>query len=120
MPLQPLYSVDGHPMLGEKYNNLVNPDEAVAHVVLAEMLLGLKAPVYTGEPAERLKFAIAIQVNFQLQQGVEPDVLKSVSNTHPGNTTQYRDRMVSPDARALTQYVTGNTPVGFRPPGLGV
>lgn len=119
MALAPLYAIDAHPLLSKKFDALP-PEEQEAQHLLAEMLLDLRAPVYTGNPALELSYAVVEQINFQLQRGLEPEVLKSVSNTHPGNTTAYRDRYVSPAAWAIVQRVTGVKTVGFTPPGIGV
>lgn len=118
--LLPLYDITEHPLLSEQYNKLKTDEEREAQQIKAEMLLGLVAPAYTAAKAEELAYAVVEQINFQLQHGIEPDVLKSVSNAHPGNTTAYRNRYVSPTAWAIVERVTGVKTVGFRAPGIGV
>lgn len=118
MALVPMYDVTGNARLsGKAPTDSAKLTELNA---LAEMLLSLKAPAYTGPQAEQLTEAVVEQINFMVQRGIEPTVVKSVSNTHPGNTTSYRDRFVSPDAYAMVCAVTGRRAVGFRAPGLGV
>src|SRR5690242_2429966 len=119
MPIPLLYDITDHPLLSDAYTRLATDEAREANQVLAEMLLGLKAPAYAGEAAERLGYAVVIQINFQLQHGIEPAVLKSVSNTHPGNTTSYRDRYVDPMAWKIVEEVTGVVTVGFKAPGIG-
>ena len=120
MPLTVLYDITDHPLLSKKYTGLATDPERQAQQIMAEMLLDLRAPAYTGDAALELAYAVVAQINFQLQHGLEPEVVKSVSNTHPGLTTSYRDRYVSPAAWAIVQRVTGVKTVGFTPPGIGV
>jgi hypothetical protein len=116
----PLYDITGHPLLSDKYNKLKDDDEKTAQNYVAELLLNLREPVYTGDDADELGHAIVRQINFQMEQGITPEVLRSVSNAHPGNTTQYRDRWVEPGAWAIVARVTGVQQVRFVPPGFGV
>lgn len=120
MPLTVTYPIEGHPLLSGKYTGLKTQGEKDSNYHMAEMLLGLVPPPYTGEKAERLVYAIVLQVNFQLEHGLTPEIVKSVSNTHPGMATTYRDRYVSPVAWDIVRFVTGRTTVGFTPPGIGV
>lgn len=123
MPLAPLYDITDHPLLANaenKFNKLATPEEKTAQQLLAEMLLNLRAPAYAGDDAEELGFAVALQIIFQMERGVEPATVKSVSNTHPGNTTAFRDRYVAPEAWAIVSRVTGVKTVGFTVPGIGV
>lgn len=120
MPIAALYPVTGHPLLGEKFAKLKTDEERDAYVILSELLLDLRAPAYTGQDAEELTYANVMQVNFQLEHGLTPEITKSVSQSHPGNTTTYRDRYVSPAAWAIVQRVTKVQNVAFRPPGIGV
>lgn len=118
--LTALYDIDSHPLLSGKYKGLATDDERDAQHQVAEMLLGLLPPAYTGDKAEKLCYAIVLQVNFQVEHGLTPDITKSVSNAHPGNTTTYRDRYVSPVAWDIVRHVTGRTTPGLTPPGIGV
>jgi hypothetical protein len=120
MALPVLYDITGHSLLSEKYNKLKTPEEKSDQQVMAELLLGLRAPVYTATEAEQLKYAIARQINFQLERGITPDVMKSLSNSHPGNTTQYRDRYADSGALAIVNRVCKIAVVGFSATGPGV
>lgn len=120
MALVPLYPVTDHPLLSEKFAGLKVPGAQAAQNVLAELLLGLSPPPYVDAEAEQLTMAVVLQINYQLERAITPDVLKSMSNTHPGNTTAYRDRYISPGAWAIVERVTGVRYVGFTVPGRGV
>jgi hypothetical protein len=120
MSLTWLYEIDTHPLLTDKWRGLPSDDTRDAQHILAELLLDLRPPAYTGVSAEELSYAVASQVIFQLEHGITPEVIRSVSNAHPGNTTTYRDRYVSPVAWAIVRRVTGMTTVGMTPPGIGV
>lgn len=123
-PLTPLYpDTDGLPLLADptsQYRKLKTDEERADQIVLAELLHGLKAPAYVGDIADRIAYGLALQVIFQLQQGVTPDITKSVSNAHPGNTTTYRDRYKSPEAAAIISAATGVKWTGFTVPPGGV
>lgn len=123
-PLTPLYpDTDTLPLLADangRYRKLKTPEERADQLVLAELLLGLHAPVYTDTDADQLMYAIALQVGFQMEQGViTAQILRSQSNTHPGNTTTYRDRYLHPGAAAIVSRVTKVATVGFTPMTMG-
>lgn len=118
--MDPLYVVTGHPLLIPKFAGLASDEARKEHNNLAELLLGLKAPAYVGDDATKLVMAVVLQINFQLERGLDPLVNKSISNQHPGNTTTYRDRIVSPEAAAIVEKVTGARQVAFRVPSYGV
>lgn len=120
MAVTPLYPVTDHPLLGKAFLALPDDDRRAAENVKAEMLLGLKAPAYTGDDKTKLTYAVVEQINFQLEQGLSPDIHKSVTNSQPGMMTAYRNRLVSPDAWKIVSDVTGVQTIGFRPPGIGV
>jgi hypothetical protein len=116
------YDVTGHPLLSDKYNALESADEKLAQQVLAESLLGITSAEYIAADPEypTICYAVVVQIGYQMERSITPDVMKSVSNTHPGNTTNFRDRYVSPVAWALYSRATGVTTIGFTPPGRGV
>lgn len=123
----PLYDVTGgHELLGGKFyglkddSNFTAAQKKAAYNVYAEQALRLKAPAFTGDAAARIKNAVARQINVMLNEGVEPLVLKSVSNDNPGNTTQYRDRFVDPLAAQIVEDETGVKPVRYVPKVRGV
>lgn len=112
------YKIAGHPLLSGKYLGLKDEDQRRAHHVMAELLLALNVgDPYQDEDAEALALAVVEQVNFQLAQDLDPLINKSVSNTHPGMTTAYRDRYLSPRAWAIVERVTGVETVAFSVPG---
>lgn len=121
MAIAPLYDLTpALGMLSGKWPADDTEGKQTQNRLMAEMLLGLQqsaADPYTGDDAERLAYAVVLQINFQMARGMEPMVTKSVSNTHPGNTTTYRDRIVSPDALAIVTQVTGRAIVGFEATG---
>lgn len=124
-PLAPLYpETDTLPMLADvssRYRKLKTNAERADQLVLAEMLLGLVSPVYTGASADQLRYAIALQVNFQMDQGqITAQQMRSVSTGAPGvSTTTYRDRYLHPGAAAIVIRVTQTAVVGFSPMPLG-
>ena len=120
MPLAAQYDITGNELLSDAYNKLASAGLKTATQIEAELLLGLQLPVYTGSDADTLVYAIVIQINFQLLQGLTPDMHRSVSNTHPGQTTAYRDRFVDPRASAIVARVTKRATVGFTITGPGV
>lgn len=114
MPLTPLYDITDHALLGGKYLKS-EPPEQVAVQIMAELLLNLRIPVYTGTDAEELGYAIVRQINFILEHGVTPDIMKSVNQQQPGTTVTYRDRYLDPGAAAIVARVTRTATVGFSP-----
>jgi hypothetical protein len=119
MALAPLYDIASHPLLGGKYTALKTPEEKEATQIMAELLLDLRAPAYTCDDALELAYAVVRQVNFQLEHGLTPDVVKSVSQTVPGTTTTYRERYKDPGAAAIVARVTKVATVGFTPMASG-
>lgn len=118
----------GEPLLGEKWaklggQNLSSADRTalqLAYHIDAELALDLKAPVYTGDDALELGFAVVHQILFMLEHGITPSVVRSVTQGSPGATKTFRDRWVDPTAAAIVQRVTGAEPVRFAPFMAGV
>jgi len=108
------------PLLSEKWAKLKTDADRTALHLAAEMMLGLVAPVYTGDDADMLGFAIVRQINFMLEHGVTPSVVQSAADGNRGTTTTYRNRWVDPDAAAIVALVTGAKPVRFEPATVGV
>lgn len=118
--LDPLYpGADGLPMLADpqsRYRKLPSNDARKDQVVVAELLLGLSGPVYAdARKVSEIEYAIALQVNFQLDQGViTAQALKTASKGAPGVTTEsFRDRYLHPGAAAIVDRVTERATVGF-------
>ncbi len=124
----PLYDVvtNGHPLLGGKWagitadSSFTKAEKQTAYNIFAEQCLRLKAPAYTGDVADRLRYAVVRQINVLLNEGIEPLVFRTISNTNPGNTTQYRDRYVDPLAAQIVEDETGVRPVRYVPKVRGV
>jgi hypothetical protein len=108
-----------NPLLADKFVKLA-PEKQTAEQITAEMLLDLRAPVYTGDDAEELKYAIVLQINFRLEHGVTPSVQRSAGDTNRGVTTTYRDRWIDPQAAAIVARVTGVQQVRNQPVTAGV
>lgn len=73
------YDVTGHPLLTGGAEGL-GPTELAAQNRVAEILLGLwKFPVFTdADKIDQAKDAVAMQVSYQVQAGVEAFVLSSL------------------------------------------
>jgi len=113
----PLYNISAVSILGGKYRALSSAKQ-LEEQVTAEMLLKLTEPVYTGADGEKIALAIAHQLNFQLELGINALTLRTLASGHAGQQTEYRDRIVSPIAHAMVRQVTGAVSVGFEiPPG---
>lgn len=115
-----LYDITGVP-IGAKYTALKSAAEKLAQQEIAELLLNLTAPVYTNaNEVVGLTLAIAHQIDFQLEQGLTSEEMKSVGNSHSGLNTTYRDRWVSPVAWDIVKRITKVATVGFTALGPGV
>jgi hypothetical protein len=113
-----LYDITGVP-IGDKFTKLGSPEEKEAQQIMAEFILNLSAPQYTGPDATSITFAIARQIDFQMEQGITPEVMKSIGNAKAGLNTSYRDRYLDPVAWRIIEAVTKVATVGFSPPGRG-
>lgn len=74
----PLYGVSGHKLLSQKAALLDAPTLAEQNV-LAETLLRFEAPALTGTLAEDAARAVALQVSYQVERGIEADVYDSLT-----------------------------------------
>lgn len=100
---------------------LKTPEEKVAQNMLAEQYLGLVPPAYTdASDIERLELAIAMQIQFQMDQGTSPMIHKSETQNKPGITTAYRDRYIHPGAAEIVSRVTKTAHPIFSPATFGV
>lgn len=111
----PLYSPAGSELLSQAARNLTAPalDE---HADLAEDLLGLTGSDYTGVAAARVRRAVALQVNHQLEQIPDWSVLES--SNKGDRSRQYRDWLVNPLARQIVEEVAA-APEGTGEVGAG-
>jgi len=110
----------GNPLLIEGWAKLASDAERTAQHIRAELDLILRAPVYTGDDALELSYAIVLQINFNLKRGLTPAVTKSVSSSGTtGKSEAFRDRYVDPEAAAIVARVTGVRAVRFQPLAVG-
>lgn len=109
----PLYNtLQTHPLAHAKVANQ-SPTVFAANVLLAESLLGLKAPAVTDEGAiERLELAIMLQVNFMAVQGIDPLIQEYAGSRHSGDQVGWRDRMIDPRAASIVADTLGALGVG--------
>jgi hypothetical protein len=108
-----------NPLLSASYKAL-DADEQLAHHILAELLLDLRAPIYTDTDGEEMSYAIVRQINFQVKHGITPDMVRASSNSRSGVTENYRDRYLDPGAWAIVARIDEREAVEFNAPGVGV
>jgi hypothetical protein len=104
--LTPRYPVaSDHPRLSAK-GQALSPDALSAEVVLAETILGVHSagPNAGTDEADEVTLAIVLQINFQLAQGIDPQIVESI-NTRDGTTQKFRDRYVDPKAAAIVERI---------------
>lgn len=118
--LDPTYpGADVLPILADpasRYRKLPTDAARKDQVVAAELLLGLVPPVYAdARKVSELEYAVALQVQFQLDQGViTAQILETSSKGAPSTVTEsYRDRYLHPGAAAIVDRVTERATVGF-------
>lgn len=101
-----LYDIDDHPFLTGKSKAL---ESEVLHSqqLLAENLLGLSAyDVFTDQAdIDNATLAIAMQINFQVEQGLDPFVQKSASSGNSKQSVVYRDTYIDPRAADIVEYI---------------
>lgn len=96
-----VYDVDGHEFLTKKSISL-EPGQFDGHHRMAEALLGLGSPAVADvDLLETLRLAIAIQINFQVEQGIDPFVASSTYSSHSKQSINYRDRLTDPRAALM-------------------
>lgn len=104
------YDVTEHSILSDKAKQLVLEDtlKFVANVEMAEALLGVPEDVPTNAKVlARLQLAVGLQVNYQVQMGVDPLYIKSSGSQHAGNSVTYRDSYVDPRAQQIVAMALG-------------
>jgi hypothetical protein len=100
---------------------LPDDETRLAYQLAAELLLDLRAPVYTGTDADELGFAIVHQLLFMLAHGLTPSIVKSIAQGGPSvQTKTFRDRWIDPSAAAIVARVTGRKAMRFEPFLAGV
>lgn len=93
-------TVAGHALLTAKASAKVTA--STEYQELAEDLLGLQSPALTvAADVARVKRAIVVQINFQVEQGVDAFIHSWVASSHSNQQIGYRDRYLSPQAVAI-------------------
>lgn len=75
---------------------------------LAEALLSLSAAFVerlSSEQMARVKMAVVLQLNFQVEQGLDPFIVQSQSAAAQGEARTYRDNAMHPQAIAIVQAI---------------
>jgi hypothetical protein len=100
--------LQSHPLLTEKVRRLDGPTFE-AQVATAEALLGLTTiPVVRNtNKVPLVLLALAHQVNFQVEQGVDPFIAESTSSSHSQQSVVYRYEYLDPRAVAILAKVIG-------------
>jgi len=106
---KPIYVVPpDHPLLTEKVLKLVDKPQAAPNdrftmqQIVAEALLGAKAPAFTDADAVTMaEIAIVRQMNFQVEQGLDPFTQESATSTRSQQGVVWRDRFLDPVAAQL-------------------
>ncbi len=118
-----VYDVESHPLLGDpkgKFQSLEDPEEQQAIVQIAEALLRINQETQDDGEDATMKNAVALQVNFLLDQGMTPQFALQTNQSQPGLSTTFRSRWLDPRAAALVSRVLGIEQVRFTPPMFGV
>lgn len=105
-----IYDVSGHALLSKKVLALKSesPEAFSKQVSVAEMLLGVYPPASTQVlVASRLSLAVVLQLNFQIEQGIDPLYVSASSSSHTRNSVQYRDRHIDPRAAQIVAQTQG-------------
>lgn len=100
-----LYDVTAHVLLsgGAKY---LTPTELDAHASVAESLLGFAGlSVFSGESLDKAKQAVALQVSFQVEGGIDAAVVQS--KTEGVRSMTYRADLVHRMALVIAQSIIG-------------
>ena len=105
-----LYNVDAHPLISTKLATIkaASSDAFHAYQVMAETLLGLTAPPYTlADDLDKIGLAVVREMNFLVQQGIDPYIEVSTTSAHTAQATVWRDRYLDPVAVAIVAMVAG-------------
>jgi hypothetical protein len=83
-----------HPLLSPRAK-LIDPDELTAHVLLAETLLGVDQLALKADDADQDKVdgAIVLQVNYQVESGVEGFLMQEARRGARHNIYRGRNRL---------------------------
>jgi hypothetical protein len=98
-----IYSVTTHPALSGKAREMVTSkiEQFDAGVLLAETLLKLTEPALTDvRKAAQAALAVAMQVNWQIELGIDPFFMSSESTGKMEEAVSYRSDVPLVDPRA--------------------
>lgn len=114
-----LMDITSHPLLTGKATAMSSDSAKFeAQQSLAEALLNLTAEYIDRlsiEQLARASMAVVLQVNFQLEQGLDPFVVSRASSTQQGEVHDYRGDAVHPQARAiLDAIVVSDEDLGYQ------
>lgn len=74
------------------------------HQILAESLLGLNESLFTADrDLLEIRLAIVLQINFQVEQGIDPMYIKASSSGHSHQGVTYRDNWIDPRAMQIVE-----------------
>jgi hypothetical protein len=87
-------------------------EKKTAQQELAEAILELNASfvgALTTLQLDRVKMAVALQMNYQVEQGTDAFVLESQSSNQQGESRSWRDGAVHPQAKAIVDGIEIDT-----------
>ena len=100
-----IYDVSNHPSLSGKASALFasDPAQAISQILAAETLLGVPLEPYTDRAGEQAALAVVYQLNYQLEWGIDPTILESVTSRIQQDSRSFKPGLsvVSPIAQAL-------------------
>jgi hypothetical protein len=100
-----LYDVSAHPLLGGKALTL-DADALEEQASLAEDLLSLAGTTFEGDDAKAAARAVAIQVSYQVERGIEGSVYQTL--TRGSRTFNFRDSgYLAPEAVEIVATLLG-------------
>jgi hypothetical protein len=92
------FDISGEAMLSAKANRLLEA-ELTSQTRMAEWLLGIQAITFSTDLDDDVEIMLAIQVNFQLEQGVDAAVYRDWQEADLRSV--YAERFVDPRAAAM-------------------
>jgi len=98
------YDISAEALLSNKATNLTTA-QLDSHTRMAEMLLGVHDTSFTTTQDTRVKIALTMQVNFQLEQGVEAGVYMEMRDGDLYSI--YANRITDPRALLLANVLLG-------------
>lgn len=102
-----LVDISASQLLSGKVSGLA-AEKLDAQQELAEALLDLTAEFVARLSAAqlpRVQMAVALQLNFQVEQGLDPFVMESTSSQTQGESVTYRADSIHPQAQAIVKAI---------------